>query len=171
MQAQDVMSRTVITVRPHMPVEAAAALLLSHGVTSAPVVTAEGVLRGMVSEVDLLRAQPVPDALTTTPECRAHGSRRHDTPAGHGAAYRRAGRCRGRSTRPRCPRGARRRGRTAGRHHQPPRHPELRRTAATDDRARRQACRGDSVLASRGSHRRPRLPARYRLSRCRSSVA
>ena len=25
----------------------------------------------MVSEVDLLRAQPVPDALTTTPECRA----------------------------------------------------------------------------------------------------
>ena len=68
MQAQDVMNRTVITVRPHMPVDAAAALLLSHRVTSAPVVTAEGMLRGMVSEVDLLRAQPVPDALTAPPK-------------------------------------------------------------------------------------------------------
>jgi CBS domain-containing protein len=68
MQAQDVMNRTVITVRPHMPVDAAAALLLSHHVTSAPVVTAEGMLRGMVSEVDLLRAQPVPDALTAPPK-------------------------------------------------------------------------------------------------------
>ena len=71
MQAQDLMIRTVVTVRPHMPVGAAALLLVSRGVTSAPVVTAEGVLRGMVSEVDLLRAQPVPDALTTTPECSA----------------------------------------------------------------------------------------------------
>ena len=62
------MNRTVITVRPHMPVDAAAALLLSHHVTSAPVVTAEGMLRGMVSEVDLLRAQPVPDALTAPPK-------------------------------------------------------------------------------------------------------
>ena len=71
MQAQNLMSRTVVTVRPHMPVGAAAVLLVSRGVTSAPVVTAEGVLRGMVSEVDLLRAQPVPDGLTTTPECSA----------------------------------------------------------------------------------------------------
>jgi CBS domain-containing protein len=58
MQAQDVMNRAVITIRPHMPVAAAAALLLARGVTSAPVVTAEGLLRGIVSEVDLLRAQP-----------------------------------------------------------------------------------------------------------------
>jgi CBS domain-containing protein len=70
MQAQDLMSRTVVTVRPHMPVGAAAVLLASRGVTSAPVVTAEGVLRGMVSEVDLLRAQTVPDALAT-PDCCA----------------------------------------------------------------------------------------------------
>ena len=68
MQAQDLMSRTVVTVRPHMPIEAAAALLVSRGVTSAPVVTAEGVLRGVVSEVDLLRAQLVPESPTTTPE-------------------------------------------------------------------------------------------------------
>jgi CBS domain-containing protein len=71
MQAQDLMSRTVVTVRPHMPVGAATVLLMSRGMTSAPVVTAEGVLRGMVSEVDLLRAQTVPDALTTTPDCCA----------------------------------------------------------------------------------------------------
>jgi CBS domain-containing protein len=58
MQAQDVMNRAVITIRPHMPVGAAAALLVARGVTSAPVVTAEGMLRGIVSEVDLLRAQP-----------------------------------------------------------------------------------------------------------------
>lgn len=57
MQAQDVMHRTVVTIRPHMSAAAATALLVAHGVTSAPVVTAEGVLRGMVSEVDLLRAR------------------------------------------------------------------------------------------------------------------
>src|SRR5690242_20543441 len=57
MQAQDVMNRSVITVRPHMPVAAAAAMLVARGVTSAPVVTAEGMLRGIVSEVDLLRAR------------------------------------------------------------------------------------------------------------------
>src|SRR5690349_22205196 len=65
MQAQDVMNRTVITIRPHMPVTAAAALLVARGVTSAPVVTAEGVLRGIVSEVDLLRAQPAVSGGTT----------------------------------------------------------------------------------------------------------
>ena len=70
-QAQDVMKRMVITVRPHMPVDAAAALLVAHGVTSAPVVTAEGMLRGMVSEVDLLRAQPPPDTPRSTPESTA----------------------------------------------------------------------------------------------------
>jgi|SRR5690348_1117101 len=73
MQAQDVMNRAVITVRPHMPVAAAVALLVAHGVTSAPVVTAEGMLRGIVSEVDLLRAQPTvsegtPEQATTAAE-------------------------------------------------------------------------------------------------------
>jgi len=48
-------------------VGAAAALHVERGVTSAPVVTAEGMLRGMVSEADLLRGRPmldVPDAAT-----------------------------------------------------------------------------------------------------------
>jgi CBS domain-containing protein len=61
MQAQDVMNRAVVTVRPHMAVDAAAALLVARGVTSAPVVTAEGMLRGIVSEADLLRARPMVD--------------------------------------------------------------------------------------------------------------
>ena len=65
MKAKDMMSRAVITVRPHVSVDIAAAVLVAHGFASAPVVAAEGVLRGMVSEGDLLRTRPVPDAPTT----------------------------------------------------------------------------------------------------------
>ena len=61
MLAKDVMSKTVVTVRPHMPARAAAAMLVAHGFTGAPVVTAEGFVRGMVSEADLLRGQAFPD--------------------------------------------------------------------------------------------------------------
>lgn len=61
MLAKDVMSRTVVTVRPHLPARAAAAMLVANGFTGAPVVTAEGVVRGMVSEADLLRGQTIPD--------------------------------------------------------------------------------------------------------------
>ena len=68
MQTQDVMNRTVVTVRPHMAADAAAALLVARGVTSAPVVTAEGVLRGIVSEADLLRVQPMVDIPQATME-------------------------------------------------------------------------------------------------------
>ena len=68
MQTQDVMSRTVVTVRPHMAADAAAALLVARGVTSAPVVTAEGVLRGIVSEADLLRVRPMVDIPQATME-------------------------------------------------------------------------------------------------------
>ena len=67
-QTQDVMNRTVVTVRPHMAADAAAALLVARGVTSAPVVTAEGVLRGIVSEADLLRVQPMVDVPQATME-------------------------------------------------------------------------------------------------------
>jgi CBS domain-containing protein len=60
MLVRDVMSRNVVTIRPHMPVRAAAALLVANGFTSAPVVTAEGVLRGIVTEGDLTRGRPLP---------------------------------------------------------------------------------------------------------------
>jgi CBS domain-containing protein len=68
MLARDVMSRNVVSVRPNMPARAAAALLVVHGFTGAPVVTAEGLLRGIVTEADLMRGQPLPhleDADTT----------------------------------------------------------------------------------------------------------
>jgi CBS domain-containing protein len=44
-----------------------------HGFTSAPVVTAEGVLRGIVTEADLMRGQPLPDPehTDTTPDTTA----------------------------------------------------------------------------------------------------
>ena len=57
-----------MSVRPNMPARAAAALLVVHGFTGAPVVTAEGLLRGIVTEADLMRGQPLPhleDADTT----------------------------------------------------------------------------------------------------------
>jgi len=73
MLATDVMSRNVVSVRPNMPTRAAAALLVVHGFTSAPVVTAEGVLRGIVTEADLMRGQPLPDPehTDTTPDTTA----------------------------------------------------------------------------------------------------
>ena len=74
MLATDVMSRNVVSVRPNMPTRAAAALLVVHGFTSAPVVTAEGLLRGIVTEADLMRGQPLPDP--------GHTNTRPDTTAG-----------------------------------------------------------------------------------------
>jgi CBS domain-containing protein len=73
MLARDVMSRTVVSVRPNMPARAAAALLVVHGFTGAPVVTAEGLLRGIVTEADLMRGQPLPDGehVDTMPDTTA----------------------------------------------------------------------------------------------------
>ena len=61
MRARDVMTNPVITVRPHVPARAAAALLVSHGFTAAPVVDAEGRLWGFATEADLMRGRIVPD--------------------------------------------------------------------------------------------------------------
>jgi CBS domain-containing protein len=68
MLAKDVMSSNVMTVRPHLPARVAAALLVANGFTSAPVVTAEGLLRGIVTEADLMRGQPIPDPDQTDDE-------------------------------------------------------------------------------------------------------
>ena len=74
MLARDVMTTNVVTVRPNMTARAAAAVLVVHGFASAPVITAEGVLRGIVTEADLLRVQPLPDL--------THVSTATDTTAG-----------------------------------------------------------------------------------------
>ena len=64
MKARDVMSSPVITLRPDTPAHAAAALLVSHGFTGAPVVTAEGGVLGMATEADLLRGRIQPEGWT-----------------------------------------------------------------------------------------------------------
>jgi CBS domain-containing protein len=67
MKARDVMSHPVITLRPHLPTRAAAARLVTHGFRAAPVVTAEGVVLGIVTEADLLRGQSLNDEVATGP--------------------------------------------------------------------------------------------------------
>jgi len=62
------MTSPVITLRPGAPVQAAAALLCSHGFTAAPVVDAAGVLVGIASEADLVRGRIVPDGWAVGPE-------------------------------------------------------------------------------------------------------
>ena len=54
MRARDAMSRPIVTLRPQDPIIRAAAVLSRHQVTSAPVVDDDGLLLGVVSEVDLL---------------------------------------------------------------------------------------------------------------------
>ncbi|MFC5992884.1 HPP family protein [Pseudonocardia hispaniensis] len=61
MRARDVMSSPVITVTPRTPVHAAAALLVSHGFTAAPVVDTERNLVGIVTEADLVRGRILPE--------------------------------------------------------------------------------------------------------------
>jgi CBS domain-containing protein len=68
MRARDVMTNPVITVRPHVPARAAAALLVSHGFTAAPVVDAEGRVRGIATEADLMRGRIGPDGLIAGPD-------------------------------------------------------------------------------------------------------
>jgi len=68
MRARDVMTSPVITLRPNAPVHAAAALLCSHGFTSAPVVDPAGALVGIASEADLMRGRIVRDGSVVPPE-------------------------------------------------------------------------------------------------------
>ncbi|MBW0094290.1 CBS domain-containing protein [Pseudonocardia sp. KRD-184] len=63
MRARDVMSRPVASVRPHASARATATMLVRSGFTEVPVVDAEGLLHGVVSEADLVRALALaPDA-------------------------------------------------------------------------------------------------------------
>jgi CBS domain-containing protein len=61
MLAKDVMSSPVITLRPDVPANAAAALLVSHGFTGAPVVDPARRLIGIATEADLVRGRVLPD--------------------------------------------------------------------------------------------------------------
>lgn len=54
MQAADVMTSEVVSVKPEMLVREAAALFAEHEISGAPVLDAQGHLRGMISDGDLL---------------------------------------------------------------------------------------------------------------------
>jgi len=53
--ARDLMTPDVVTVPPSTPVIAVARLLAERGISAAPVVDADGKLRGIVTEADLIR--------------------------------------------------------------------------------------------------------------------
>jgi len=55
------MTSPAITLPPDTPVPAAATFLESHGFTASPVVDADGLLVGIVTEADLVRSPVVPD--------------------------------------------------------------------------------------------------------------
>jgi CBS domain-containing protein len=52
---RDIMTRAMVTLAPEMPALDAAAVLLRHGISGAPVVDGEGRLLGLLSEYDCLR--------------------------------------------------------------------------------------------------------------------
>jgi CBS domain-containing protein len=60
MKARDVMSTPVVTVGPDTPVQAAAALLISHGYTAMPVIE-HGRVIGIVTEANLMQGQVHPE--------------------------------------------------------------------------------------------------------------
>lgn len=54
MRASDVMTKQVLTVKPHASVREVAALLSEHGISGVPVIEDNGRVVGIVSEGDLL---------------------------------------------------------------------------------------------------------------------
>ena len=64
MRAREIMSRPVVTVRTDTRVIDAAAVLASGGFTAAPVLDDDDRLVGIVSEIDLIRGQVLPDPRT-----------------------------------------------------------------------------------------------------------
>lgn len=56
----EVMTRDVVAVRPDTSLETVAEVLLEHGISGVPVVSATGRLLGLVSKTDLVRRQLVP---------------------------------------------------------------------------------------------------------------
>lgn len=64
MLVQEVMTTVPVTVRPDATLKAALKLLDDHGITSLPVVSADGFIAGVVSEADLIRDMVVADPRT-----------------------------------------------------------------------------------------------------------
>jgi CBS domain-containing protein len=74
MRVQDVMTRSVISVRPDTPLREVAHLLDEHRISGVPVVDERGVLLGVVSEADfLVEAQGGPAVVRRSPIARLFG--------------------------------------------------------------------------------------------------
>jgi CBS domain-containing protein len=58
---REIMTRSVITLRPEMTAQDAAGVLLQHAISGAPVLDREGRLLGLLSEFDCLRAVAAAD--------------------------------------------------------------------------------------------------------------
>ncbi len=54
MKVADVMTRTVVAVRPETPLKEVASLMVERGISGVPVVSADGVVVGVVSEADFV---------------------------------------------------------------------------------------------------------------------
>jgi len=65
--AHEIMTRDVITVQPHTPIDEIARLLVQHRITGVPVVDEEGRVLGIVSEFDLIakRGRVAADVMST----------------------------------------------------------------------------------------------------------
>lgn len=61
MKVRDVMTTTVTTLQAGTPIQAAAATLVSHGHSAAPVIDHTGALVGVATEADLVRGRIAPD--------------------------------------------------------------------------------------------------------------
>ena len=65
--ADEIMTRDVITVNPGMEISEAAKILLDNHINGAPVVDSEGILRGIICQSDLIAQQkklPIPSLFT-----------------------------------------------------------------------------------------------------------
>jgi CBS domain-containing protein len=70
---RDVMTRSVLSVRPDTPIKEVAELLIKHRISGLPVVDAQGAVVGVISEGDLLVKERRPGAIRHRPLARLFG--------------------------------------------------------------------------------------------------
>lgn len=68
MKVRDAMSSPAISLKADVPAKVAAALLVSHGYTAAPVVDEDERVIGIATEADLVRGRIVPEGWTVEEE-------------------------------------------------------------------------------------------------------
>jgi CBS-domain-containing membrane protein len=79
LNVRDVMSQSVISVDPAMPLKKVARLLVDHRISGLPVVGPDGEVLGVISEADFLVKVQGPDAVSHRPLARIFGESREST--------------------------------------------------------------------------------------------